>query len=166
MGFLSWFFWKLSPFSHSSPRLLTCLQDSDRGGEKGGEWRCLQRCQAAFSSCSAPSEDGPRNTGFTFWGCFCFCSLGPRPQHTELPRLGVQSEPKLRPAPQLRATLDPSPTEQGQGSNPHPHGNGSGSEPQWEPRLQGFKTLLLDRSFTRDDSVNSIRFLFWKTTSS
>ena len=30
------------------------------------------------------------------------------------------SEPRLQPTPQLRATPDPSPTEQGQGSNPHP----------------------------------------------
>ena len=28
----------------------------------------------------------------------------------------------LRPTPQLTATPDPLPTEQGQGSNPHPHG--------------------------------------------
>ena len=27
----------------------------------------------------------------------------------------------LRPTPQLRATLDPQPTEQGQGSSPQPH---------------------------------------------
>ena len=32
------------------------------------------------------------------------------------------SEPHLRPTPQLTATPDPSPTEQGQGLNPQPHG--------------------------------------------
>ena len=31
-------------------------------------------------------------------------------------------EPRLRPTPQLTATLDPQPTERGQGSNPRPHG--------------------------------------------
>ena len=33
------------------------------------------------------------------------------------------SEPRLRCTPQLRATTDPHPTEQGQGSNPQPHGS-------------------------------------------
>ena len=33
------------------------------------------------------------------------------------------SEPHLGPAPQLTATLDPSPTEQGQGLNLHPCGD-------------------------------------------
>ena len=32
------------------------------------------------------------------------------------------SEPHLKPTPQLMATLDPQPTEQGQGLNLHPHG--------------------------------------------
>ena len=32
-------------------------------------------------------------------------------------------QPRLRPTPQLKATLDPSPTERGQGLNPHPHGS-------------------------------------------
>ena len=59
--------------------------------------------------------------------------LGPLQQHTEVLRLGVKSEleppayaratagsePRLRPTPQLMATPDPQPTEQGQGSNPH-----------------------------------------------
>ena len=56
----------------------------------------------------------------------------------EVPRLGVQiravdtglhrshsnagSEPHLGPTPQLTATPDPRPTEQGQRSNLHPHG--------------------------------------------
>ena len=35
----------------------------------------------------------------------------------------VGSKPRLRPTPQLTATLDPSPTEQGQGSNPQLHGS-------------------------------------------
>ena len=35
----------------------------------------------------------------------------------------VGSEMHLRPTPQLTATLDPQPTEQGQGSNPKPHGS-------------------------------------------
>ena len=39
----------------------------------------------------------------------------------------VESKPHLRSTPQLMATPDPSPTEQGQGSNPHPHGYQSGS---------------------------------------
>ena len=33
------------------------------------------------------------------------------------------SEPSLQPTPQLTATPDPQPTEQGQGSNPQPHGS-------------------------------------------
>ena len=33
------------------------------------------------------------------------------------------SEPCLQPTPQLMATPDRPPTEQGQGSNPHPHGS-------------------------------------------
>ena len=33
------------------------------------------------------------------------------------------SEPCLRPTPQLTATADPQPTEQGQGWNPQPHGS-------------------------------------------
>ena len=33
------------------------------------------------------------------------------------------SKPCLQPIPQLTATLDPQPTEQGQGSNPQPHGS-------------------------------------------
>ena len=35
----------------------------------------------------------------------------------------VGSEPSLQPTPQLLATPDPYPTEQGQGSNPQPHGS-------------------------------------------
>ena len=35
----------------------------------------------------------------------------------------VRSEPRLRSAPQLTATPDPSPTERGQGSNLQPHGS-------------------------------------------
>ena len=35
----------------------------------------------------------------------------------------VGSEPCLRPTPQLTATPDPQPTEQGQGWNPQPHGS-------------------------------------------
>ena len=33
------------------------------------------------------------------------------------------SDPRLRPTPQLMATPDSQPTEQGQGSNPQPHGS-------------------------------------------
>ena len=33
------------------------------------------------------------------------------------------SKPHLQPTPQLTATPDPQPTEQGQGSNPQPHGS-------------------------------------------
>ena len=35
----------------------------------------------------------------------------------------VGSEPRLQPTPQLTATPDPQPTEQGQGLNPQPHGS-------------------------------------------
>ena len=35
------------------------------------------------------------------------------------------SEPRLQPTPQLTATLDRQPTEQGQGPNPQPHGSQS-----------------------------------------
>ena len=41
----------------------------------------------------------------------------------------VGSEPHLRPTPQLMATPDPKPTEQGQGLNPYPHGYSSGLLP-------------------------------------
>ena len=37
-------------------------------------------------------------------------------------RRNVESNPHLWPTPQLKATLDPWPTERGQGSNTHPHG--------------------------------------------
>ena len=59
--------------------------------------------------------------------------------HMEVPRLGVElelqtsvlhqnhsnagSEPCLQPTPQLTATPDRQPTEQGQGLNPQPHGS-------------------------------------------
>ena len=63
----------------------------------------------------------------------------PHPQHVEVPRLGGRIgaaaaaslhhshsnagyELHLQPIPQLMATLDPRPTEQGQGLTPHPHG--------------------------------------------
>ena len=66
-----------------------------------------------------------------------FVFLGPHSWHTEVPRLGVQSELQL-PAyttatampdlsiicnlhHKLMATPDPQPTELGQGSNPQPH---------------------------------------------
>ena len=39
------------------------------------------------------------------------------------------SEPHLQPTPQLRAALDPQPTEWGQGSNLHPHRHLSDSSP-------------------------------------
>ena len=35
----------------------------------------------------------------------------------------IRSEPPVRPTPQLTATLDPQPTEQGRGLNPKPHGS-------------------------------------------
>ena len=38
-------------------------------------------------------------------------------------RSNTGSEPCLQPTPQLTATLDPQPTEQGQGSNPQLHGS-------------------------------------------
>ena len=59
----------------------------------------------------------------------CFCFLGPHPRHMEVPRLGVKSEPHLRPTPQLKATPDPWPTKWGQGSNPYPRGYQSDSFP-------------------------------------
>ena len=40
---------------------------------------------------------------------------------------GAGSEPRLRPAPQLTATPDRWPTEQGQGPSPQPHGSWSDS---------------------------------------
>ena len=54
-----------------------------------------------------------------------FVFLGLHPPHMDIPRLGVKSELQLhlRPTPQLIATLDPQPTEQGQGSSPRPHGS-------------------------------------------
>ena len=69
---------------------------------------------------------------FVFFVCL-FVFLGPHPWHMKVPRLGVQleqysntrSEPHLRTTPQLTATPDPQPTEQGQGSNPQPHGSQS-----------------------------------------
>ena len=67
------------------------------------------------------------------------CFLGLRPWHMEVPGLGVESELQLLAnatatatkdpshvcdlhPPQLKALLDPQPTERGQGLNPHPHG--------------------------------------------
>ena len=41
--------------------------------------------------------------------------------------INAGSELHLRPTPQLTATPDPQPTEQGQGSNPQPHGSQSDS---------------------------------------
>ena len=65
--------------------------------------------------------------------------LGPLPWHMEVTRLGIESElkppaytratatagsePRLQPTPQLMATPDSQPTEQGQGPNPPPHGS-------------------------------------------
>ena len=63
--------------------------------------------------------------------------LGPHLRHMDVPRLGVISELQLlayttatamqdlhlRPTPQIMATLDPQPTEQGHGLNLHPHGH-------------------------------------------
>ena len=43
-------------------------------------------------------------------------------QHTEVPRLGVESESRLQPTPKLRAMPDPYPTERGRGSNSCLHG--------------------------------------------
>ena len=79
--------------------------------------------------------------------CVRVRSLGPHPWHMEVPRLGtvdtaselqhqigavatglhhshnnMGSKLRLCPIPQLMATLDPRPTEQGQGSDPHPWG--------------------------------------------
>ena len=71
---------------------------------------------------------------------FVFLSfLGPHLWHMEFPRLGVKLELQLpayttataslspsqvfRPTPQLMATLDPYPTEQGRGLNPQLHGS-------------------------------------------
>ena len=83
-------------------------------------------------------QDGQGTEEEVFCFCFfCFCFLGPHPQHTEVPRLGVESaavagshhshsntgsDPHLQPTPQLMATPDPRHTEQGQGLNPQPHG--------------------------------------------
>ena len=57
------------------------------------------------------------------YGIFSFCFLGPHPQHMEVPRPGVKSEPKLPDYTTATATWDPQPTEQVQGSNPSPHGS-------------------------------------------
>ena len=73
---------------------------------------------------------------------FFFSFIGLHPQHIEVPRLGVKlelqppayttatslwhsnagTELHLQPTPQLMATPDPWPIEQGQGLNLHPHG--------------------------------------------
>ena len=45
-------------------------------------------------------------------------ATGPRQSHSNM-----GSEPSLQPTPQLTATPDRQPTEQGQGSNPQPHGS-------------------------------------------
>ena len=74
---------------------------------------------------------------------FFFFFLGPHPQHMEVPRLGdrigavavglhhsqdnARPEPRLQLTPQLTATLDAWPTEQGQGPNPHSYGYKSAS---------------------------------------
>ena len=45
-------------------------------------------------------------------------AIGLRQSHSN-----TGSEQHLQPTPQLTATQDPEPTEQGQGSNPQPHGS-------------------------------------------
>ena len=78
-----------------------------------------------------------------YWNFFFFSVflpfLGLLPQHMEVPRLEIRavvtglrqshsnmgSQLCLRPTPQLMATPDPQPAEQGQGSNPQPHGSQS-----------------------------------------
>ena len=76
--------------------------------------------------------------------------LGPLLWHMEIPRLGVRSELqppacdratamrdplRLQPTPQLMATPDPQPSEQGQGLNRKPHGSQSDSSTT-EPRRE------------------------------
>ena len=54
------------------------------------------------------------------------------------------SEPLLQPTPQLMATLDPLPTEQGRGLNLHPYGSWLDSltaEPRWELPVGAFRLL-------------------------
>ena len=63
------------------------------------------------------------------------CFLGPDLQQREVPRweqlqspantraAATQNPKRLPPTPQLTATPDPEPTEQGQGLNPQPHGS-------------------------------------------
>ena len=80
---------------------------------------------------------------FSFWVFLPF--LGLLRPHMEVPRSNRSHshwptpEPQQWPTPQLMATLDPWPTEQGQGSNPQPHGSQSDSlttVPQWELPIQ------------------------------
>ena len=65
--------------------------------------------------------------------CVCVC-LGSHLWHMEIlignvaaglrqSHSNVGSEPRLQPTPQLTATPDPQPTEQGQGLNLQPHGS-------------------------------------------
>ena len=64
------------------------------------------------------------------------------------------SEPRLRPTPQLAATLDPRPTEQGQGLNPHPHGFISAA-PQ-EERLIFLSSFLAALTACRSSLVRGL----------
>ena len=100
---------------------------------------------------------------------FFFVFLGPHPQHLvgdsqargpiravaaglHHSHSNMGSEPCLKPTPQLLATPDPQPTEQGQGSNPQPYGSQSESlttVPRWEllyfsldPRFFSFHSVV------------------------
>ena len=74
---------------------------------------CLFLQFFAFSR-AAPLAPG----GFQARGLIQAVASGLHQSHSN-----VGSEPRLQSTPQLTATLDPQPTEQGQGSNRQPHGS-------------------------------------------
>ena len=111
---------------------LLCLQLA-----QAGLWACLKPHLYCLGADRTPAiEDSFQFSGLLLFNSFFF--LGPHLLHMEAPRLGVElelqlpayatatvtprSKPHLQPTPQLNATRDPQPPEQGQGSNPHPHG--------------------------------------------
>ena len=70
-------------------------------------------CVFAFSRAAPAAYGGSQASGL-----IGAVAAGPCQSHSN-----TGSEPRLQPAPQLMATLDPQPTEQGQESNPQPHGS-------------------------------------------
>ena len=106
-------------------------------------------CLFAFSR-AAPVAYG----GFQAKGLIRAVAAGLRQSHSN-----ARSKPHVQPIPQLTATPDPQPTEQGQGSNPKPHGSQSdwlATEPQWELLFLLFESTCLFSSQLRKMAKTSM----------